>query len=218
MKRAVFWLVAFGLAASAAGADATDCLVQPFASAAITDVTRALEAAGERDQAHRKQLQPAYGQPPMPAADRTQLLDAIRRIDLDNLALLDSIVCRHGWPDRDKVGERAAMAAFLIVQHADQAAQERYLPALQSALKTKQVRPDLVATLEDRINVRRKRPQRYGSQLCYLKSGGYAWQPIENENEEALDALREAVGLEPIKRYAARFGVEYTPPSKRPCD
>lgn len=110
------------------------------------------------------------------------------------------------------------MAAFLIVQHADLAVQERYLPTLQGAAKAKQARPDLVATLEDRINVRLKRPQRYGTQLCFLKGGGYAWPPIENENEEALNGIRETVGLEPIKRHAARIGIEYVPPSKRPCD
>jgi len=137
---------------------------------------------------------------------------------LDNLALLDSIFCKLGWPGIDAVGQRASFAAFLIVQHAELAAQESYLPALQKAATNNQAQPAQVATLEDRISVRRGRAQRYGTQLCYLKGGGYAWRPIENEDESALNAARERVGLGSISAYAAGFKTTYTTPSRKPCD
>ena len=188
---------------------------------AITEAKVRLEAALERDQQFRKQTQRSKPstteQPPSPAA-RRQLLRDQQKLDLDNLKLLDSIVCKSGWPGIDAVGQRASLAAFLIVQHAELAVQETYLPTLQKAATSKQAEPSQVATLEDRINVRNQRPQRYASQLCFLKRGGYAWRPIENEDEAVIDAAREMVGLGTIQSYAAYFKVEYVPPSKRPCD
>ncbi len=179
-----------------------------------------LEAALERDQQLRKQTQSssasATERQPSPDA-RQQLLRDQQKIDLANLKLLDSIVCQLGWLGIDAVGQRASLAAFLIVQHAELAVQETYLPTLQKAAASKQLQPSQVAILEDRINIRNKRSQRYASQLCFLKGGGYAWQPVENEDEAAIDAARETVGLGTIKSYAASFKIEYTPPSKTAC-
>ncbi len=188
---------------------------------AITEAKVRLEAALERDQQFRKQTQSSNTftneQQPSPAA-RQQLLRDQQKLDLENLKLLDSKVCKFGWPGIDAVGQRASLAAFLIVQHAELAVQETYLPSLQKAATSKQAEPSKVATLEDRISGRNQRPQRYASQLCFLKRGGYAWRPIENEDEAAIDAVRETVRLGTIQSYAANFKIEYVPPSKRQCD
>ncbi len=187
----------------------------------VADAKVQLESAQERDQQSRKQTQSsnASSTEPKPSLEtRQQLLLDQQKLDLDNLKLLDSIVCKLGWPGTDVVGQRASFAAFLIVQHAELAVQESYLPTLQKAAASKQAQPSQVAMLEDRINIRNKRPQRYASQLCFLKGGGYAWQPVENEDEAAIDAARGTVGLGTIKSYAANFKIEYVPPSKKACD
>lgn len=207
-------------AASAATLDERCVGVAKF-DGAIADAKTQLESALERDQQFRKQTQSsnALATEPKPSVEvRQQLLLGQQKLDLRNLKLLDSIVCKLGWPGIDAVGQRASFAAFLIVQHAELAVQETYLPALQKAAATKQAVPSQVAILEDRINVRNKRAQRYASQLCFLKGGGYAWQPVENEDEAAIDAVRETVGLGKIRSYAANFKIEYTPPSKKACD
>ncbi len=187
----------------------------------IADAKAQLESALARDQQFRRQTQnsnpSATAQQPSPEARQQLLLDQ-QKIDLANLKLLDSIVCKFGWPEIDAVGQRASLAAFLIVQHAELVVQESYLPALQKAAEAKQSQPSLVATLEDRINVRNKRPQRYASQLCFVKGGGYAWQPIEDEDESKINAVRAAVGLGTIQSYAANFKIEYVRPSQKSCD
>ena len=207
-------------AASAAELDERCVGIAKF-EGAIDYAKSQLESALERDQQFRKQTQRSNAsvteQQPSPAA-RQQLLRDQQIADLANLKLLDSIVCKFGWPRIDAVGQRASLAAFLIVQHAELAVQETYLPMLQIAAASQQAQPSQVATLEDRVNVRNKRPQRYASQLCFLKGGGYAWQPIENEDEAAINAARDAVGLGTIKSYAANFKIEYVPPSKKACD
>ena len=207
-------------AASAAELDERCVEIAKF-EGAIADAKSQLESALESDQQFRKQTQSsnasATEQQPSPEARRQMLRDQ-QIADLANLKLLDSIVCKFGWPGIDAVGQRASLAAFLIVQHAELAVQETYLPMLQIAAASKQAQPSQVATLEDRVNVRNKRPQRYASQLCFLKGGGYAWQPIENEDQAAINAARDAVGLGTIKSYAANFKIEYVPPSKKACD
>ncbi len=206
--------------ASAAGLDER-CVGTARFDGAIADAKTQLESALERDQQYRKRLQSANASLTEARAspeERSKLLRDQQKIDVDNLKLLDSIVCKFGWLGIDAVGHRASLAAFLIVQHAELAAQESYLLTLQKAAASKQVQPSQVATLEDRINVRNNRPQSYASQLCFLKGGGYAWQPIENEDEAAIDAARETVGLGTIKSYAASFKIVYTPPSKKACD
>ena len=138
-------------------------------------------------------------------------------VDRENLALLDVIVCKFGWPAKSVFGEKAAVAAFLIVQHAALPVQETYLRSLKAAVVAKEADPAHLATLEDRINVRNGRPQVYGSQLCYLPGGGVAWRPMVEENEAKLNAIRASIGLSSIKQYAANFGGQYTPPSQLGC-
>ena len=216
----VFAALAMVFAASAATLGERCVGVAKF-DGAIADAKAQLESALERDQQFRKQTQSGNtsSNERKPSFDvRQQLLLDQQKIDLDNLNLLDSIVCQLGWPGIDAVGQRASFAAFLIVQHAELGVQESYLPTLQRAASSKRAEPSQVATLEDRINVRNKRPQRYASQLCFLKGGGYAWQPIENEDEAAIDAAHETMGLSTIKSYAANFKIEYVPPSKKACD
>jgi hypothetical protein len=61
-----------------------------------------------------------------------------------------------------------------------------------------EVCPRHLAYLDDRIRVREGLPQRYGTQLQKRADG---WEPLPVEDPEALDARRQAVGLEPITEY-----------------
>ena len=46
-------------------------------------------------------------------------LKALEAMDTDNTAWLKAVVQEHGWPGRSLVGEDAANAAWLLIQHAD---------------------------------------------------------------------------------------------------
>ena len=141
----VFAALALSFTASAAALDERCAGVAKF-EGAIADAKSQLESALERDQQFRKQMQSSSAsapeQQPSPEA-RQQLLRDQQKIDLDNLKLLNSIVCKLGWPGIDAVGQRASFAAFLIVQHAELTVQESYLPTLQKAAATKQAQPSL---------------------------------------------------------------------------
>ena len=179
-----------------------------------------LEAALMRDQLVRKNLE-GVGDPsaknPLSPDEQGKRIKEQFAVDRENLALLDAIVCKFGWPAKSAFGEKAALAAFLIVQHSALPVQETYLPSLKTAVVAKEADPTHLATLEDRINLRNGRPQVYGSQVCHRPDGRYAWRPLVEEDETKLDAVRASIGLRSIKQYAAGFGGQYAPPSHLGC-
>lgn len=123
---------------------------------------------------------------------------------------LDDLVARCGWPTTSGYGDKAPQYAAFIVQHADLPYQERYLPLMQAAADAKELAPRHVAMLVDRILMRKKLPQRYGTQLT-MKDGELAVYPIEDP--EHVDERRAAVAMIPASfcAYIARF--EPTPQS-----
>lgn len=156
-----------------------------------------------RDQQHRAA---AGGDP---AGERMRAQAAL---DSANLRRLEEIVARHGWPGASLVGQDGSVAAFLVLQHADQAAQERYLPLVREAARAGELLPGMAAMLEDRVRMRRGEKQLYGTQLRAEAGGGapVLW-PVEDEAN--VDARRAAVGLPPLAQYLRGFGIEYRPPA-----
>lgn len=126
------------------------------------------------------------------------------------MAILDSA----GWLGPDEVGATASQALFLVLQHADTkpAIQAEYLPVMREAVAEGKARPDELAMLEDRVAVNHGRPQIYGSQIGWKDGKGYV-KPMEDE--EHVNERRVAVGLEPLEKYAERFGVVWSPPVKK---
>jgi hypothetical protein len=134
--------------------------------------------------------------------------------DSQNVARLNEIVARHGWPGASMVGQDGSQAAFLVLQHADQATQERYLPMVREAAAHHEIAPSLLATLEDRVRMRRGDKQLYGTQLKGNAAGQLELWPIEDEAH--VDARRAAVGLNPLADYLRMFGVQWSPPAATP--
>ncbi|MDT4967134.1 MAG: hypothetical protein QOJ64_1871 [Acidobacteriota bacterium] len=142
--------------------------------------------------------------------------DIVRKqdeIDSRNMARLEEIIKGHGWPGKSLVGEEAAKAAFLILQHSDFARQQKYLPMLKVAAKSGEARPADAAMLEDRVLVRQGKPQLYGTQLHSGPDTGGKLVLSPIEDEEHVDERRSAVGLMPLAEYLKHFGLEYKPPA-----
>ncbi len=169
----------------------------------------------ERDQEPRRRLSELYerfdGQPPDSLAQ--PLAREMMRTDSLHLVRLEEIIAEHGWPTYSLVGREGATAAFLVVQHAELPAQERYLPLMESAVEAGEAAPHSWALLVDRVRVRRGERQLYGSQLRRdPATGAMTVEPIEDEAR--VDERRAGVGLEPLADYLRRFGVEYAPPEE----
>ncbi|MYM75774.1 hypothetical protein GTP56_26785 [Duganella sp. FT134W] len=126
-------------------------------------------------------------------------------IDVANTRRLVEIIGAFGWPGLRFAGA-ASQTAFLVLQHADNDTQRKYLPLLRDAVKRSDARGDELAMLEDRVRIADGRPQLYGSQL-----GGTPLQFEPIEDEAHVDERRRAIGLPPMAEYAEMFGLTYTP-------
>jgi hypothetical protein len=144
-----------------------------------------------------------------PADEAASAMEAVRIVDEDNTAWLKATVRKHGWPGRSLVGEDAASAAWLLVQHADHdpAFQRECLDLMEKAVEGGEASAKDWAYLTDRVLRAEGRPQRYGTQ--FMES--FEPQPIEDR--EQVDERRAGVGLGPLEEYRQEIIRRYGDPS-----
>ncbi len=177
-----------------------------------------LVAIRETDQAGRQAMMAEAER--SPAASRDSVMAAAWRrqvaIDSLNLARIEAVVAERGWPGFSVAGRDGATSAWIVVQHAPLAVQQRYLPVMQAAVDAGDADPAELALLIDRIRIRTDRPQLYGSQArrdpATSATGAMGFYPIEDEAN--VDARRATMGLGTLAEYARNFGFEYAPPAK----
>lgn len=131
-----------------------------------------------------------------------EVVHRMQEIDRDNSAWMKTLVERHGWPTISRVGKQASGEAWLLVQHAEVEFQEQCLPLLRAAVEAQDADPKNLAYLEDRVNMYRGRPQRYGTQF---KSGANGLEVHTLEDPARVDEWRAAIGLGPLAEYEARL-------------
>lgn len=126
-------------------------------------------------------------------------------------ARLLAILEAGGWPDTAQVGDDAAEAAWLIVQHAIGMPdlQRRALSLIEAAVRRGTVPAWQWAMLHDRIAVLEGRAQRFGTQLEPDAHG--CARPCALEDPEGVEARRARVGLEPLGARLARAGRMHLP-------
>jgi len=196
MMRALYILVLF-ITLSA-------CTNKKSVHSSIEQTDSLLSELHERDQQIRHKLmsvQQAYI-----VEQRTELIDSIvmlsaeqDRADSLNRVAVDSLL-QNGWPDG--LSEQSNRTIWLIIDHADVEYQERYLPLIEQQAVRGTISPSDYATLLDRVNVRRQRPQRFGTQMGYKQRDDEVFTfvyPIEDI--DALDSLRLSVGLDSMHLY-----------------
>lgn len=132
---------------------------------------------------------------------------AQKQLDSINLHMVDSFFNRYNkWPDKNWVGLLGNRAVSLIIQHADLPYQEKYYPIVKRAWQDKQVAGETFAMLQDRINVKNKRLQLYGSQFCYVNNKQVLY-PVANV--DSLSIRRKQMGMVSIESYFAMFKLEW---------
>ena len=161
---------------------------------AIVGLQLELLERGARDQAIRDTVFGVAASMDSAAAAR------MTEVDRANTTWLKHQVATHGWPSREKVGDRASQAAFLIVQHAvhDPSFQRMMLDTITTAWKAGHVDGESYALLYDRVESQAGRPQRYGTQ-ARLVDGRLVFDIMEDSSK--VDSLRATVGLGTLKEY-----------------
>ncbi|MGD9980495.1 MAG: DUF6624 domain-containing protein [Hyphomonadaceae bacterium] len=116
----------------------------------------------------------------------------------ENAALLARVFDPIGWPGPHALGEDAARAAFLILQHAigHPELQRRGLDLMLEAIPQGRASALDAAYLSDRIAVFEGREQTFGTQFDWDSQGQLSPAPVRDL--AALDERRASVGLPPI--------------------
>jgi len=193
-------------AACEAGAPTTDS--PPAADSAIdTELRDELIRLGMADQAARLGFN-------VETATDTARLRVVLGIDSSLTNRLRRIVAERGWPGRSLVGQDAADAAFLIVQHSPSDPFQRdMLPVLTAAADSGEAAAADVAMLTDRVLTHEGRPQLYGTQFRIVDGG---LEPFAIEDPAHLDARRQRAGLLPMAEYVEILRRTYSGPVRMP--
>lgn len=134
-------------------------------------------------------------------------------INEKNLAELESLIAKKGWPKKSDVGSSAAGTAFFVIQHSNPEMQIKYLPTLKKMCEEKEAIWEHYALMYDRAQTSQKKPQRYGSQINYNeKTNSFELFPLEDESK--VDEWRKEIGLGPLSDYVARWNIKFEPSKK----
>jgi hypothetical protein len=127
-----------------------------------------------------------------------------------NLIAITNFIAAYGWQSKDVVGYNGNATLFLVIQHADSATQEKYLPVMKKAVKENKANPQDLALLIDRTCLRKHGYQIYGSQIQQDPvTKKNVFSPIRNEKK--VDKRRKKMNLQPLSDYGKFFGIDYKP-------
>lgn len=129
-----------------------------------------------------------------------------------NVARIEEIIAEKGWPKKSIIKGSAASTVFLVIQHADIAIQEKYLPLMREAADAGEANWSSLALLIDRVNLRQGKEQIYGSQIHREEDGTFFVKDLQEP--EYVNQRRAEVGLGPIEDYVKHWRMEWTVPQK----
>ena len=121
---------------------------------------------------------------------------------------LKEMITLHGWPTKNKVGEKGIQAALTLLQHSkDLLFQQDMLPLIiQSFLDKGGIAGKDVAQFTDNVSIKLGKKQVFGTQ-AELIDGKVIFAPIENE--DSVDPLRAQMGMSTLAAYKKTLETHY---------
>lgn len=171
-------------------------------------LVRQLDTIYTGDQGIRVKMDTVQKQYGFDSKEMRSLISTMIEGDSINLIKVKAILDQHGWLGPDSIGEAGATTLFLVIQHADLATQEKYLPMMKEAVNDGRAEKSQLAYLIDRIEMYNGRPQVYGSQLI-MKNGKYVVYRLLDEAN--VNKRRAEVDLEPLETHLKRLNINYKP-------
>jgi len=128
-------------------------------------------------------------------------------IDRLNQAEIKEIIQQYGYPGTTVAGSDLNSVAFKVIQHSNLQFQQQYYDTLIAAAGRGDLSKSSLALFIDRYNLAVGKKQVYGSQVKRNENGQYVVLPIEDEAN--VEQRRKEAGLEPLKQYLMRWGIQY---------
>lgn len=130
----------------------------------------------------------------------------ISKQDSFNLITVSKLIDQYGWLGPQEIGRQGNSTLFLVIQHAPQEMQEKYIPLLREAVANKKAYASDLALMEDRLALRQGRKQIYGSQIGQGTNGtAFFIYPLEDPDH--VDERRKSVGLVPLQDYVNNWNI-----------
>lgn len=171
-------------------------------------VIRQLFKIDELDQRYRNQIsyvETKYGRN---SKEIKTLYSNMHIADSSNLIQVESIIQKYGWLGYNEIGDQANTTLFMVIQHSDQATQEKYLPLLKEAVKNGNAKAGNLALLEVRLALKQGKMQNYGSQILWsITDNKYIILPLDDPDN--VDKRRAAVGLQPLSEYVGDWNIKW---------
>lgn len=162
------------------------------------EIQKGLERMYELDQKYRK-LEIEYAEKYGEKSPEVQsLADSFKYNDSVTHHYVDSIIKNYSWISKEKIGDDAASALFLVVQHSSLSYQLSILDIIKDARKKGALHPIRYAYITDRIKVRQNKKQKYGTQTKYYGDKLYIAPCIK---KRTLNKRRVSIGLDTIEDY-----------------
>lgn len=163
---------------------------------------------GEDDQKYRIKIQELAQTEDKNFTSINELRRKQSVIDSKNLTRCEEIIAKNGYPSKKIVGKKAAISIFRVIQHAALSYQQKYIPLFQEAVVNGDLEMKTFALMIDRIEVRKGRPQIYGTQIrTNTKTGELSFDKIVDEKK--INKRRIFIGLPSIESYAKQINIEY---------
>ena len=181
---------------------------QPANLGSNESLARTLDSVYIQDQKYRLQMDEIEKKYGWESNEMKEIWEIAGKQDALNLIKVRAILDKYGWLGADVVGKQGNSTLFLVIQHANQATQEKYLPMMREAVKKGKAQGSSLALLEDRVALGRGKRQIYGSQVeIDPKTRLYYVSPLEDP--ENVDKRRATVGLEPIAEYVKHWQIKW---------
>ena len=167
-----------------------------------------LDSVYSDDQNYRQQIYAVEQKYGGDSREIHELINLIAKKDSMNIMVVTSILDQYGWLGADVVSDNGNLALFLVIQHADLATQQKYLPMMREAVKNGRAQGSSLALLEDRVALREGKRQIYGSQIGQdPDTRQYFVSPLDDPDH--VDERRASVGLEPLAVYVSRWQIQW---------
>mgnify|MGYP001597455557 CR=1 FL=1 len=132
----------------------------------------------------------------------------ILKKDSINLIKVSKILDERGWPSKKLIGKRGTSTLFLVIQHASQEAQEKYLPLIEKAVADNNLPKRQYAMFYDRLLLRRGKRQVYGTQLAINNDSKIPYVlPLEDPIN--VDIRRAKMGLNTMQENLNRWNLTW---------
>ena len=167
-----------------------------------------LDSVYTEDQKYRKQIDEIQKKHGWESKEMQQHWKIINEKDAINLTKVKSILDKYGWLGSDVVGGQGNSTLFLVIQHSDQATQEKYLPMMREAVKNGKAQGSSLALLEDRVALGQGKRQIYGSQIGRNPDTNLHFV-LPLEDPDNVDKKRAEVGLSSLANYVSNWKINW---------